>query len=243
MVSLASWMLVAILIGCAEPVGVIRVSRGEVSWFEASQASVPPSSGALLCETNGVAVGVGWAELLVGKHGRIRLSSQTELQVSGIDRIRLLRGRVWLETGLRAPVYSVLMKDYSMMIHPGSSVVIEHAHGGIITVVRGEVQLSSEHPRIKAGQTGLVDGSEPVKRGGYELYALVRRETRAGLGDIAGWKAFLLNGINDLDIGTRPHLTNESLVEAHSIPPAGEGADRMVEEALRPPPIRLQENK
>lgn len=246
-------------------VGVLRVARGEVSVeparlrgakgaLETEEAEVPEPAGRaertedaalervgqLLGAGEVVQVEDGWSELLLGAHIRARLSSQTSLVLDGPRALRLTRGRVWLEVGhaLRDPL-RVELGEGAIEIEPGASVVLERSGGGFAYVERGRARLPWG-PVVPPGHVGMAkDGTAP-RVGGGEVFALVRREARAGLGDLAGWRAFLLERAAGVRLGERPVRGVEALVEGRILQHASSG-ERLYEEAVRPPPFFPEE--
>lgn len=223
---------------CADPIGVVRVSRGETQVHYAHGTSGPTAglSGVLLCRGTRVSVGVGWAELLVGLHSRIRLSAETRLFLSEEDQLEVLKGRVWVQTGAKGPEIEFQVSQARLMVMPGTSSIIESARNGIATVLKGQVKAGHQQV-IAAKQTGFLNGIESPRVGGEEIQALVRREARAGLGDLAGWKAFLLKSIQEMDLAQYSSSPVNNEVRARSVPIGASITDNVAEEALRPSPF------
>lgn len=219
----------------AAPVGVVRVARGDVK--TTSRAGAP----ALLRSGDRVSVGSGWAELLIGDHLRVRLSAKTELRDLDAGQLTLEEGRAWLELGGAAPS-SILVRvgGTETRLEPGSSSVFERAENDIVSVSKGQVVLPGG-ASVGPGYAAVVaQGGRPLV-GGSEVKALVRREARSGLGDLAGWRALVLARALEATAAKERPLGVENQVYTGTLRTASGSQGALLEEAQRPSPFAQEE--
>ena len=224
-------------------IAVVRMARGEVrvvSKFHPEDTLLPARVGILMAVGDRVTTNNGWGEVLVGAHLRMRLSAQTDIVLHDERNIEIVRGRLWIEIGTKSPRIGVRVGLAEVGVQPKTSVVFESTPAASVTVFRGQVDLPTG-VKMSAGYTSPVDGHIPPRIGGRELQALVRRETRAGLGDLAGWKAFLLTAVAATEPGDSVPLPIEEVVRTRGMPSATGAPDLVLEEALRPPLFLLEE--
>lgn len=227
-VVVVGWLFLAVAAVGPSPSGVVRVARGSVQDCE---ARVGVSAGHLLPGGSAcLEVGPrGWAELLVGMHLRVRVSAQTRLRIEE-GGLRVERGRVWLQYGAASESVPVRLRDREFRIRAQSSAVFEAARE-VVSVFAGEVEVGSG----RMGRNQSFAGGQIVA-GGSRIRALVRNETRAGLGDLEGWRAYLLAAVAEVELRT----TREQAPR-----PSSEIDDEMgpsfFEAAVRPPPFFPEE--
>ncbi len=204
-------------------VGVLRIARGEVRGPKG-----PIRSGALVRPGDRITVQAGWAELMLGPDARLRVSAETEIAFSegGEPAWALDRGRVWVELAGSATV-SVRLGELPARLAPGTAAVLEP---GLVAVFAGAIHM--EGVRIQAGQANTPSGP---RAGGGELHALVRREAKAAVGDLEGWRAVLLRLVKETKVGDRPPPRFDEVVEPGAL--RGEPFQLLLEEALRPAPF------
>lgn len=208
----------------SEPVGVLRATRGPVT-----VDGLPAPSGTLLARGQTLALGTGWGELLLGAHLRVRLSAGARVEVKGRHRVRLVRGRAWVELGARTSTSArFVMRERAVVIAPGTVAVLDASSSAVATVV-GSCVLDGRI--IRAGSSWSDARPERVEPGDGGLYLLVRREARARLGDLAGWRALVLAGARGAGPPDRwldPEDPGARLGEPASV-------DLLLEESVRPP--------
>lgn len=207
-----------------EAIGAVRIARGEVRSCEGAELET------LLRQGDCVEVRDGWSELMIGAHVRIRLSAATRVRFEP-GRIAVERGRAWIEVGGEAAV-DLVVGQVRARIAPRSAAIADVA-GGTLAVRSGRADIDGE-----GAEEGYIavfrDGRTSIQLGGAETAALVRKEARSGLGDLAGWRAFLLSAAREAPIRRPPFVGEIGPPRALT---GRNGAGALYEEALRPPPF------
>jgi hypothetical protein len=234
----AALALVALLAAETSPVGVVRVARGAVEVRR--PAAQPARTGLEVHAGDRVVVGAsGWTELLLGPSLRARLSARSRLDLRGPASLALRGGRAWLAQAAASATVTVSVDGRAVRVGPRSSVVLEATPPGRVAVVRGAAVVGPA--RVRAGQAARLEPDLRVLDGSAEALTVVRREARAALGDLEGWRALVLERVRATRARGAPLASTRAQLRARGLEGRAGAARLLVEEALRPPPFFAEE--
>lgn len=232
----------------AAPLGVVRVPRGEVSVGTPGEGFAPAQVGTPLAAGSAVEVAEdGWAELMLDGDLRLRLSAGTQLRVeAGPGRgltLELSRGRVWVQRG-RGNGAGVALRGPDLLVEvlPASSIIAEHTalSGGSCVVRAGEARVvvgEGAPVRVPAGMIARRARPGEARTGGQTIGDLVSKEARAGLGDLSGLTAFVVERTLSGRVAEVDMRGVSQLFQGDAQLMGGSHSTLIVERAVRPPPF------
>ena len=187
---------------------------------------------------------MGWADIHLLGHGRLRLFARSEVRV-GRGEIRLIEGRAWLQ--VHRPTVLVV-RGGPGRLSAGTSVILEDTRsGGLVVAVRSG-QASVGSVLVARGQVWrrpLLGPAGPPRRGGDQLAELLRSRSTAArssspgrkLGDFSGVEAWLQEELQKATVGAPRGLAVGRIVRSEQ-EAAGTGPGGVLPEAaFRPPPF------
>ncbi len=215
--------------------GVIQVARGPVFLKNGQEAA----SGTLVYSGQGLKVQPGaWAQFRSTQQGSVALSSGTKLAFK--EGLRLLSGKIWVQTSLNAPIWKITTPDGALELSPGTSLVVElnPQRGTSLAVEQG--QLSVAKKTLTAGQTLELSLGKTslIRAGGQGHFQLVRAEKNEGLGDLVGLRAFVLQRIwAQTETIPSTQETSEMVTTGNWAQASQGNLGWLLELGLRPPPF------
>lgn len=207
----------------AEPIGVLRYATGLVHLRSDHAQLIYPSAELTTKE--------GWAELLLGAHVRLRTSGFSQVRLNASDRTEVIQGRVWCVFGAAQAPFFIQLGNQQVLVSPQSELVIEASEGGLVSVLRGSVQVA----KVKAlkGEVLFV-AQHKVRSSGLEVFELVRREASIALKNPSGWRQFVLRQVEKTQ---EPEVTEWAKGHAARLSPFEDPVEATVEEARRTSPF------
>ena len=235
-----------------EVLGVVRSPRGDVSLVDAEGELRPAKLGTFVRGDDGLEVGEGaWVELFVVGDARLRLSAGTRVRLhrgeGGAVVVELQSGRLWAQkNGGTGPSLEAHSPGLRVAVLPSSSMVIEHStlSSGSCAVRAGRALVTSDGQpsvHVEAGMIARRSRPGAPRVGGQTMGELVSKEARAGLGDLSGLTAFMIQrtlgaSVADVDIrGVERLFQGDAQLMGGSYP------GLIVERAVRPPPFEPTE--
>ncbi len=208
------------------PIGVIRGGEG-----------VEPRPGLISARTVVRTNDVGWAELHLLDGGRLWLFASTEVQLRAGPTIRMINGRIWLQTHREAKLE---VRDGMGSVRAGTSVIVDDTRSGGLLVAARAGRATIGSVEVGPGQVWrrpVLGTSGPPRRGGDQLADLVRRQTETLVGDWSGLDRWLQVELRQFPIGSPRGLSPGGVVRAEQEAAGASSSRHLTEFGLRPPPF------